>query len=299
VAGARHRGTPSREAAEHEGAEHGAAEQGAREGGAAAPSREGGRSETPPCRAEQGGRRRRHVKLSREAGPKRRAGREGGRRCRHAEPSREAGPPEGPEGTVGWWLRLATQHRDTGGQRRTGGVGRVADAGGRQAAAGAGKAPRRSSGGRQRPTGVRREAAEHEQGAGRHGARLAAGSNSSAAPVGAGVRRWAKKTTINSFSPNLRVGHDPPCRSAPACIVPGRRLPPDPSCAAPPRALHQPAANHSQPPRAPDSRHLRVHEPGRSSYLCSLSAVASGCPWALAWLLIESLSAVATTLILA
>jgi hypothetical protein len=86
-------------------------------------------------------------------------------------------------------------------------------------AAGAGKAPRRPSGGRQRPTGARREAAEHEQGAGWHGTRLAVGSNSSAAPVGAGVRRWAEKTTLNSFSPNLRVGHglpDPPCRSAPA-----------------------------------------------------------------------------------
>jgi hypothetical protein len=60
-----------------------------------------------------------------------------------------------------------------------------------RAAAGAGKAPRRPSGGRRRPAGARQEAAEHEQGAGRHGARLATGSNSSAAPVGADVRRWA------------------------------------------------------------------------------------------------------------
>jgi hypothetical protein len=121
VAGARHRGTPAREAAEHEGMEHEAAEQGAREaaareGGDAAPSREGGRPEAPPCRAEQGG--------------------------------RTVGLPEGLEGKVGWWSRPAAQHCGMGGRRRTGGVGRVADAGGWQAVVGAGKAPRRPSGGR-------------------------------------------------------------------------------------------------------------------------------------------------------
>jgi hypothetical protein len=121
---------------------------------------------------------------------------------------------------VGWWSRSTARHHDTRGRRWTGRVGRVADTGGRQAAVGAGKAPRRPSGGRRRPAGARREAAEHEQGAGQHDARLAASSNSSTTPVGAGVRRWAEKTTLNIFSPNLKVGHGPPappCRSVPAC----------------------------------------------------------------------------------
>jgi hypothetical protein len=73
---------------------------------------------------------------AREA-PRRQAGREGGRRHRRAEPSREAGPPEGggPEGQGGLVASsLAPRH------------GRPeADADGRQAAAGAGKALRRPS----------------------------------------------------------------------------------------------------------------------------------------------------------
>jgi hypothetical protein len=70
-----------------------------------------------------------------------------------------------------------------------------------------------------RSVGVRREAAKHKQGGTALGWRQAATTRRSAAPVGAGVRRWAEKTTLNIFSPNLKVGHDPPVppyRSAPA-----------------------------------------------------------------------------------
>jgi hypothetical protein len=193
VAGARHRSTPAREAAEQPSTEAPSTEQRSREPGRQGPGREGGAAASS---------------------------REGGRRRRRAEPSREAGPPEGPEGRVGWWSRSTARHHDTEGWRRTGRVGRVADTSGRQAAVGAREAPRRPSGGRRRPAGARREVVKHEQGAGQHDARLAAGSNSSATPVGAGVRRWAEKTTLNIFSPNLKVGPGPPappCRSIPAC----------------------------------------------------------------------------------
>jgi hypothetical protein len=185
----------------------------------------GGRPDTPPCRAgrpdrcaEQGGREAGDAAVPSRAGrPDRRAEQRGREAGGAAVPSRAGRPDRRRARTTGWAGSRGRQP-GTGGRRQTGGVGRVVDVGGRQAAAGAGKAPRRPSGRRRRPAGARREAPEHEQDAGRHDVRLAAGSNSSVAPVGAGVQRWAEKTTLNSFSLNLRVGHDlpgPPCRSAP------------------------------------------------------------------------------------
>jgi hypothetical protein len=160
VAGARHRGTPAREAAEQPSTEQRSKEAGG----------QGGR-EVPP----------------------RRAGREGGRRHHRAKPSREAGPSEGPKGRVGWWSRPAARHHGT--------------AGGSRSREGAEAAEWRT------PVADRHQTGGDRARAGHRAARCLA------APVGAGVRRWAEKITLNIFSANLRVGHgppDPPCRSAPA-----------------------------------------------------------------------------------